>query len=213
MRLNPGKLAVALATTVWLQTSAILGASEQQTDAYLYWLFDDPTIVDFDGSTYHADSLVGRGEAEGLTPNAVRISARDSGGNVVYLSSTDWWGMDFGDSQPVPDLNGENLAGPMQVDLSQASGMLSDVGLTFAMELGYATYGEDFALSSWTVMASTSESYTALKRGGFVGSDPASMQSHLAWTPTSMVVPEPGSGILLLTGSCLLLLRRRKART
>ena len=202
-------IAKIIATAV-VMTAGTLFADVETASSYLYWLFDDPIIYDIDGSTYHADTLAGRGDAGGLTPNAVRISMTDSSGNVSYLTSMDWYGNDFGNFQTIPDLNGENLAGPMQINLSQVSGSLSDIGLSFAMEIGYAEWGDDFTLNSWKIMASTSESYEALRQGGFVGNTPIDIQSHIAWTPSSMVVPEPNSGILLLTGICMLLLCRKR---
>lgn len=182
------------------------------SDNVLLWCFDDPVIRDFDGTEYHAANLPGRGEAEGLTPNLVRVSATDKDGNVVYLN--------LGETQEVCDLPGLMVptytvppvwkAGPAYADISSVvqGAKWTDTSITFALELGHAIVHDD-GTWDWIVMASTSETLRDLVDGGHIRSSELSVQGDVAWSP-GMSVPEPSSGLLMLVGGALLALRRRR---
>lgn len=182
------------------------------SDNVLLWCFDDPIITDFDGTQYHAADLPGRGEAEGLTPNLVRVSATDKDGNVVYLN--------LGESQEVCDQPGLMVptytvppiwkAGPAYADISSVvmGASWDDTSITFALELGHALIHED-GTWDWVVMASTSETLRDLVAGGHIRSSELSVQGDVHWSP-AMSVPEPTSGLLVLIGGALLALRRKR---
>ena len=187
-------------------------------DNVLLWFFNDPEIVDVDGSVIPggAGGIVGRGEAAGKTVNAVRISAKDSSGSTVYLNLSDvqidasdrsdwasWVGLPAQTS--VGDLW---LAGPGYADLSGLK--LSDTGLTFMMELGHiTTSGTDVV--NWTILATSEGSaLNDLVAGGHIISSELSTQGSIDWEGTGYAVPEPTSGMLVLIGGALLALRRKR---
>lgn len=177
-------------------------------DNVLLWWFNDPVITDFDGSTYKADTLVGRGEAEGKQANMVRISSTDSDGNKVYLTMgsselpSEFWGDGFG----VPDWLNQNKAGPGWADIGGLH--LDDTSLQFAMELGYAELGENGEYTTWIVMASASDSLQNMISGGHINASELSYEGNIPWSP-GMTVPEPNSGLLALIGGLVLCLRRK----
>ena len=178
----------------------------------LLWWFDDPVITDFDGSTYHAADLPGRGAAEGLTPNLVRVSATTEDGTMVYLNlgetpdSCEWAGA------MVPTLSEppEWRAGPWYADITELvkGASLSETSIMFALELGHITVKDDGSFD-WIIMASANETLQALVAGGHIISSELSVQGSEHWSP-AMNVPEPSSGLLVLIGGALLALRRRR---
>lgn len=180
-------------------------------DNVLLWWFNDPVITDFDGSTYKADTLVGRGEAEGLIANGIRISATDSDGNTFYLKLSDtagepreFWSSGFG----IPDWDNQNYAGPGFADLTGLN--LNDTGIQFAMELGCWHFGEGSEVATWVVLASASESIQTMISGGHINASELSYQGDGPWNVTGMSVPEPNSGMLVFIGGMLLALKRKK---
>lgn len=182
-------------------------------DEVLLWMYNDPDIYDWaDGNYYKADTLVGRGEAEGLKANAVRISASDKDGNIVYLNLSDArWGYDSGDAWLIPDDWDGYKAGPgfAHLDVDKLGYLSSPTEISFAMELGFAEFGDNFNIVSWKVLAAGSDTYQNLFGGGKILESELSYHGDMAWTP-GMVVPEPNSGILILVGSCFLMLLRPK---
>lgn len=183
------------------------------SDEVLLWMYNDPDIYDWaDGNYYKADTLVGRGDAEGLTANAVRISASDKDGNIVYLNLSDArFGDDSGDAWLIPDSWDEYKAGPgfAHLDVDKLGYLSSPTEISFAMELGYAEFGDDFNIVSWKVLAAGTESYQNMVSGGHIFNNELSYQKGMEWKP-GMSVPEPNSGILCLLGACILCLRRKR---
>lgn len=193
--------------SILVAISCLVARGEE--DNVLLWMFNDPVITDFDGSTYKADTLVGRGEAEGKQVNAVRVATVGSNGEKVYLDlfySADGEHRSYDEVPYVWD-DGlkENMAGPAYADLSGIS--LNDTSMAFLMEIGYATLDGD-KLTEWIVMASASESLQNMISGGHINASELSYEGNMPWTVTGMSVPEPNSAILIFIGSCILMLMR-----
>ena len=68
--------------------------------------------------------------------------------------------------------------------------------------------------SNWSTLAlSETASYADLVANNHIDTSSGYNPNPVApWMPTSYVVPEPSSGLLLLVGAALLALRRRKRR-
>lgn len=182
-------------------------------DNVLLWWYNDPQIREVDGSKVYAGDLVGRGvEAKRSKVNAVRVSVTDGEGNKVYLNLSDvrvendphrssWQSW-----VALPDDDGDFFAGPGYADLAGLN--LDSTGLTFAMELGNYSTGDDV---DWIVLASSEGSTLSnLMAGGHIISSELSMQGSKDWKAGGYVVPEPSSGLLVLMGGALLALRRRR---
>lgn len=186
-------------------------------DTVLLWLFEDPVISDFanPGASLHAADLVGRGgEAEGKKANAIRVSATDSSGDKVYLNLGDAVTKTmFGDYAIIPDAGDPEegilpsySAGPGFADMAGLG--LSDTGLKFAIEIGYAEFNDDKEVSKWVILAAGEDTYENLKR--FTIGAEESYQGTVPWSGGTYNVPEPSSGLLVLVGGALLALRRRR---
>lgn len=79
---------------------------------------------------------------------------------------------------------------------------------SFAIELG----NYDYQTGTWTMIAaSETMSYTSLVEGGhIVDWETIDADDPVVWNPTTYVVPEPSSGLLVLLGGALLALRRKR---
>ncbi len=180
-------------------------------DNLILWMFEDSPIQEVDGSgTVHVGELVGRGgAAEGVKVNAVRVKKTDANGGMEYLKLQleDDVGGDWRTWVELPGIeDGKSVweVGPAFADISGYSLSREDPRTSFMIELG--NYSGD---GDWIVLAA-SESATlgSLEKGGHVLSGPSDMQGHVDWTGGSYAVPEPSSGLLLLIGGGLLVLRR-----
>lgn len=189
-----------------------LGAFAQGEDNVLLWFFENPDIAEVDGSgMVKANDLVGRGgDAAGKTVNMLRIRATDSNGVTTYLGLGSLDG-GFLDGWEIPDNHGAMKAGPSYADISGLT--LSDTGLKFAMELGYAEFDDQDAISSWILMASSEvQTVAQLVAGGHIIASELSYQGGFDWDGGAFAVPEPMSGLLWLFGVSALALRRRRVR-
>ena len=177
-------------------------------DDVLLWFFENPDIVELDGSIVKAGDLVGRGEAAGKSVNAVRISVTDSSGNKVYLKLGDSVG-GWTESWNLPDpVLQDWFAGPSFASLAGLN--LTDTAQVFAMEIGHAVLDErDGHVLNWLIMASGSETLSNLQSGGYILPEELAYQGDYNWQ-ASMSVPEPSSGLLVLIGGALLALRRKR---
>lgn len=174
-------------------------------------MYNDPDIYDWADGKYHkTQDITGRGDADGLKANMIRISATDSDGDKVYLClGGGYENIPFGDGWELPDFEGQWKAGPMFADLSTLGPLNSETEMTFAIELGYGLYDNDFNVITWKVLAAGTESYQNLVAGGHIIDSELSYQQDWAWSP-GMSVPEPNSAILIFIGACMLLLIRPK---
>ncbi len=196
--------------------SAVCVLRADVDDNLILWMFEDSPIQEVDGSgTVHVGDLVGRGGvAEGLKVNAVRVKKTDADGGVEYLKLQleDDVGGDWRTWITLPGLEDGNdvwEAGPAFADISGYSISREDPMTSFMVELG--NYSGD---GDWIVLA-TSERATlgSLEKGGHILSGPNDMQGHVDWTGGNYAVPEPSSGLLLLIGGGLLVLRRGRGAT
>lgn len=182
-------------------------------DLAIWWMIDDPVINGPGSSQTTLGNLVGRGEAEGVSANSVRISMTYSDGSVVYLNL----GGEDGQSSTYVGLPGYEIqngqlveqwsAGPTTADISPYVNISAteDPGLLFAIEFGNLS-GED-----WIILAvSEYATYTQLRDRGFIGSSALGIQHTYEWTGGTFSVPEPNALVLLLVGFGMLTLRRRR---
>lgn len=190
-------------------------AVRAEDESVLWWMFDEDTsIKDINGSgaTFTIDTLVGRGDAEGKTVNAIRIGAYKGDELLGYLTINDG-GPDGGNnlsyySVPTEDFDsgGQSWdAGPTYANLGSYA---TTAGVSFMIELGNwdASLG---AGKEWQILAH-SDPGTMESLKNFIHVADYDIQGTLAWTGGSYSVPEPSSGLLILIGAGLLALRRRR---
>lgn len=199
-----------LAFSLLLASTCAVRAGDESV---LWWMFDETTpINDINGSgaTFTIDTLVGRGDAEGKTVNAIRIGAYDGDTLLGYLTINDGGGNNL-PYYSVPTLDFDNPdapswdAGPTYANLGSYA---TEPGVSFMIELGNwdASLG---AGKEWQILAhSDRETMANLKE--FLDVGDFDKHTTLAWTGGSYSVPEPSSGLLILIGAGLLALRRRR---
>ena len=188
--------------------------SHAEDESVLWWMFDETTdINDINGSgaTFTIDTLVGRGDAAGKKVNGIRIGAYDGDTLLGYLLINDG-GPGGGNNLPyysMPtedfDTGGESWnAGPTYAVLGDYA---TTPGVSFMIELGNWDKNGD----SWTILAhSDPGTMDSLKE--FMNVANFDMHTTFEWTGGSYSVPEPNSGILLLIGTGLLLLKRKSRK-
>lgn len=200
---------------LWIAASVALPVCAEgglADESVLLWWLQDPDIIEIDGRTdVKISELVGRGEAEGLSANAVRVVA-DVGGNIQWLdiglaSAEGGQGELVGGwvkTIALPDFEGDNWAGPAWANLSGLN--LKDPSISFMIEIGNLTGNvwQTLAASQATSVAELVDEWGAIRSGQLA------QYGELEWTGGQYAVPEPSSGILLLMGGALLALRRRR---
>ena len=174
-------------------------------DNVMFWFLQDPEITEIGGSsTVSIADLTGRGEADGLKANAVRVTARS--GDVFHwlqVVNEGESGGEWRQSLVIPDGEGDYYAGPAYANLVGLD--LGDANLVFTIEIGNYTGGNWYTLAvseSWNV--------AQLKEGDHIRSAQMDQYGWHYWTGGSYSVPEPSSGLLILIGAGLLALRRRR---
>lgn len=183
-------------------------------ETVLWWMFNDNmSISDNNGSgaSYTIDTLTGRGDANGLGVNGIRISAYDGDTLLGYLKVSDADGV-ASDFYPMPGLEEDAHhelieswdAGPSYALLTPYA---STPGVSFMIELGNWD-SERGPGNEWMILA-VSEEGTPTSLQEFINNS-IDMQSERDWTGGSFNVPEPTSGLLMLIGASLLALRRRR---
>ena len=174
-------------------------------DNVMFWFLQDPEITEIGGSsTVSIADLTGRGEAEGLKANAVRVTAR-SGDDFYWLQVVNEAesGGDWKQSLVIPDGEGDYYAGPAYANLAGLD--LGDANLVFTIEIGNYTGGDWYTLAvseAWNV--------AQLDEGEHIRSAQMSHYGWDYWDGGTYSVPEPSSGLLILIGGALLALRRRR---
>lgn len=192
-------------TTLWV----VLCPSLASDDLVLWWMFDDTTkIEDVNGKDlFLINELVGRGDASGKTVNGIRIGAYSGNELLGYLTMEEGSALHNPTVYDMPSWNWDTLdndswsAGPTYAYLS---GYDSSPSVSFMIELG--NWNNDDGI--WSILAHSDRS-TASSLREFMDVSNLEMHSTLEWTGGSYSVPEPNSGMLILLGFCILVMRRK----
>lgn len=131
-----------------------------------------------------------------------RIGYQDASGNRTYLTL---YGLD--DEGTVHVLEGAAGVGLPAEYFADLSG-ISDLGYSFVLELGH--WEKD---SGWVATSmEASATYQELVAGKHISNwDNTAPTYGTPWTPSNFsVVPEPSSGLMMLVGTALLMLRRKR---
>lgn len=167
----------------------------------LWWRVDESDTVDWYGSEISAYDLASMKGGELYA----RVSVRDAtGAHVKYLNL-----YTFDDSEP-PQIIPSDGATTQQLGVPPVNsfadlGIYSGAEWSFAVELGNTIDG------AWTAyVVSEVRSYDSLGSHRTNWTPGMSHVHQIEWVPSSFVVPEPCSGLLLLLGGGLLALRRRR---
>ena len=162
----------------------------------LWWMIGDNygsiTGTTEDGKTMTAAQL-------GVTD--ARIGYEDASGNRTYLTL---YGLD--DEGTVHVLEGAAGVGLPAEYFADLSG-ISDLGYSFVLELGH------WENNQWiNTSMEASATYQELVAGKHISNwDNTAPTYGTPWTPSNFsVVPEPSSGLMLLVGTALLMLRRKR---
>lgn len=172
-------------------------------DSVLWWMVDDPTITLRDGTT--TVSAQNYTSPEGYMVNSARVRV-ENGQNTSYLqlyaqTENGAWQLTPATGAWTDDGNG-NWTGTGWVPTSLGS--FDDTQTSFLIELGYVDAG-----GAWTTLA-VSETATRNNLAQHISLGGVGTQPQVAWQPAAYAVPEPTSGLLLMTGAMLLLLKRRR---
>lgn len=194
---------IILLSSVWV--------SHAEEESVLWWMFDEDTdIYEVNGmGSCKINELVGRGDASGKTVNGIRIGAYSGDELLGYLVMADDNGSGNNTVLGMPTWNWDTFendswsAGPTYAHLG---GYDLSPGVTFMIELGMLE-GKD----TWSILAS-SDPATIDQLRQFMDVANFDMHTTHEWTGGSYSVPEPNSGILLLIGTGLLLLKRKTNR-
>lgn len=186
-----------------------------EDESVLWWMFDETTEISDKngvGQTYTIDTLTGRGAASDKHVNAIRIGAYHGDTLLGYLTINDA-GPNGGENLPYYSLPTEDF---------DTGGVSWNGGPTYANLGAFATTPEVafmIELGNWDVSLGAGNEWLV-----FAHSDPATMaelaefldvanfdmHTTLEWTGGAYTVPEPSSGLLVLMGGALLMLRRRR---
>lgn len=179
--------------------------ADASADGLLLWMvsdnYDTPQVPDTSPTDLKfIDELVSRPDGYSVNGARLRVAGTDAYLNV-YLGD-EQTPLSNGLLPIVPDpVAGYFIeAGPVWSTL----GSYASAEYSFLVELGHWEGDE------WTVMAvSMAASYDYLRAGGWTTDTREDPPRHGPWMP-AYAVPEPTSGLLLLVGGALLVLRCRK---
>ena len=163
----------------------------------LWWMIGD-----------NYESIIGTDAKTGETMTAgqlgvtdARIGYEDASGNRTYLTL---YGID--DQGTVYALEGAAGVGLPAEYFADLSG-ISDLGYSFVLELGH------WENNQWiNTSMEASATYQELVAGKHISNwDNTAPTYGTPWTPSNFsVVPEPSSGLMVLVGTALLMLRRKR---
>ena len=163
----------------------------------LWWMIGD-----------NYESIIGTDAKTGETMTAgdlgvtdARIGYEDASGNRTYLTL---YGIDDqGTVHALEGAAGVELPAEYFADLSG----ISDLGYSFVLELGH------WDNNQWiNTSMEASATYQELVAGKHISNwDNTAPTYGTPWTPSNFsVVPEPSSGLMVLVGTALLMLRRKR---
>jgi len=168
----------------------------QADDSYIYWLQDTATGSGVDvGGTYTARLVAFEGTSEWVYGGGTYLTLYKAGEGGTPNVSTGYA------SSQVNLLDGGNT--PRYANITAATG---SSGWTYFIEL-FNEQGSIFARSSEGLSSANASAYVYTSNTGM--SVPANGFSAPTFVAAS--VPEPTSGLMLLIGSALLALRRKRA--
>ena len=189
--------------TVFVFTAMIVGAAascEAAEGGEVLWWLIDTDYEKITGQTIQGTTMT----AKELGVNGARIRYQNGDAVGGYLPL---FGLD--DNDNLVEFNGINGVELPAEYFGSLSG-ISGASYSFVLELGNWSNGQWVSTS----MESRPEAYGALVQNQHITKWNDLTPSYAKpWTPTQFqVVPEPTSGIMLLVGGALLMLRRRRSR-
>lgn len=189
--------------TVFVFAAMIVGAAascEAAEGGEVLWWLIDTDYQNITGETVQGTTMTA-GEL-GVNGARIRYQNGDAVGGYLPL-----FGLDDNDNLVEYDgITGVELPAEYFGSLSGISG----ASYSFVLELGNWSNGQWVSTS----MESRPEAYDALVQNQHITKWNDLTPSYAKpWTPTQFqVVPEPNSGVMLLVGGALLMLRRRRSR-
>lgn len=183
----------------------------------LYWMIDSTAAVEQqDGTTVSVSDFFGGYTSSADSSFAARV--RVTGGGVpedtflsLYVPESGVLNGELGvDFDTVGDYWGAGVPDGNLSPLSAADYSVGSPEFSFIIELGNVAWDEGGG--TWTTIATSgaAESYQSLANYIHQTFDLSPGQSAV-WTPTQFVaVPEPSRGILVVLGTAILALRRRR---
>lgn len=194
--------------------AAFAAAASDVGDSVLLWMVDTSDVVDDNGTSTTVGEFKSRGNPKpgdnDQNVNAARVRVFENGA-ALENAWLDLYFQDFEDRgkwkvDGTHDLwfeEGQSYVGPSWADF----GVYADSRYSFAIELGFLN-GDD----EWISMA-YGEIVGYDKLDKFHTTDIVADPTYTPWTSaySAHSVPEPSSGLLILMGSALLALKRRKS--
>lgn len=193
--------------------------AETEGDFLLMWQVDDPVVTlvggsssylhDYISASDHSDSMWG-----------VQVSVYNNDAFVEYLNI--WQNGSSADVQGVlldPGLRAGPTYAGMGKYVYKDGGAYTSGSYVFALEIGYYDAAENFVSKvkseSWAyndfVSNAPMDPDNPGHRLSYIQSSELQIPTAVPWSGGTYAVPEPSSGMLLLIGTALLALRRRRS--
>lgn len=182
-------------------------------ETVMLWFLQNPSIETWEGSSIHATDLPGwSADWEQNTLAArVRLVGTDDD-SPVYL---DLWYYDEATGIYYKDLGIKeawvNENGDSGINYAVIPAVSDPTSLSFLIELGNLT--DDGSAWKETLAWSNVATYSELFQSGHISPGELAIPDHSPWSNLYFTeVPEPSSGLLLLLGSMLVLLKRPRVK-